>query len=166
MNVVFLDFDGVVNTPMWQMYKGKLVCRYAWPDDGKVNNWQAVQWLSEFCIRHNYSIVISSTWRSDGIEKCEEYLKAGGLREGIKVIGVTPISKNRRRGDEIHTWLELHPDVTGFIILDDDSDMDPYLDKLVKCNPNVGFLEDEFSRAEMLHAAFNSSNDIKEGLMD
>lgn len=45
--VIFLDYDGVVNTPMWDT-DGKH-CSYAHPGDNKVNNFQAVQWLSEAC---------------------------------------------------------------------------------------------------------------------
>ena len=73
MNVVFLDFDGVVNTPWWSRDEsGDLKCKYNFPFDGKVNNWQAVQWVSEFCEKYNYDIVISSTWRKEGLKVCFE----------------------------------------------------------------------------------------------
>ena len=45
--VIFLDYDGVVNTPMWNS-KGTN-CRYGWPSDGKVNNFQAVHWDRSQC---------------------------------------------------------------------------------------------------------------------
>lgn len=63
MNVVFLDYDGVVNTPMWNADGTR--CSFGFPQDNKVNNFQCVQWVSEFCQKFNYSIVVSSTWRLD-----------------------------------------------------------------------------------------------------
>ena len=60
--VLFLDYDGVVNTPMWNE-KGT-ICRYNMPKDGKVNNFQAVQWISEFCQKFHFQIVVTSTWRT------------------------------------------------------------------------------------------------------
>ena len=47
--VVFLDYDGVVNRKMWTRLKTGWVCRYGYPEDGCVNDVQAVQWVSEFC---------------------------------------------------------------------------------------------------------------------
>lgn len=38
MNVIFLDYDGVVNTPIWSFRAGKWICTYATPSDNKVNN--------------------------------------------------------------------------------------------------------------------------------
>lgn len=45
MNVVFLDYDGVVNTPMWNADGTR--CSFGLPQDSKVNNFQYVQWVSE-----------------------------------------------------------------------------------------------------------------------
>ena len=61
--VLFLDYDGVVNTLMWND-KGTRVS-YNFPKDNKVNNFQAVQWVSEFCLKCKYDIVVTSSWRED-----------------------------------------------------------------------------------------------------
>jgi hypothetical protein len=156
MNVIFLDFDGVVNIPMWNRDEnGKMKCRYNLPDDGSVNDFQAVQWVSEFCEKYKYSIVISSTWRSDGLEMCEGYLRARGLRKYVNVIGCTPDLWDKRRGDEITSWLNEHPNVTGYLIFDDECDMTIHMDRLVKCDTVVGFTLREFNQAKTLHDAFN-----------
>jgi len=46
-----------------------------------------------------------------------------------KVIGKTPISKNRVRGEEIKKWLQEQKDLScnfkHYVIIDDDSDMLP-----------------------------------------
>lgn len=37
--------------------------------------------------------------------------------------GITPWSKDRHRGSEIKEWLDAHPEVTNYVIIDDDNDM-------------------------------------------
>jgi hypothetical protein len=165
MNVIFLDYDGVVNTPQWEkLSNGKHKCRYNFPEDGKVNDFQAVQWVSEFCQKYGYSIVVSSTWRTEPNYK--ECLINGGLRDGIKILGRT-VDLNGCRGDEIATYLKEHPEITGYLIFDDETDMSCYfaenkqytcknLDRLVECKSDKGFKESEFNCAETLHNAFNA----------
>ncbi len=119
--VIFLDYDGVVNTPMWNE-KGTS-CRYGWPRDGKVNNFQAVQWLSEACQKFGYDIVVTSTWRRwDNYKEC---LINGGLRKGIEVLGKTPIIHGQCRGFEIKSYLTEHPEIEYYIIVDDEADLLP-----------------------------------------
>lgn len=150
MNVVFLDYDGVVNTPMWTP-DGKRCC-YNFPNDGSVNNFQAVQWLSEFCEKHGYDIVVSSSWRTaDNYQEC---LKNGGLRDSIRILGRTPLpSSGRSRGAEITQWLDEHPDVENYVILDDEMFKDfkelHLLHHVVLCDPVVGmteYIHDELER--------------------
>ncbi len=73
----FLDYDGIVNTPLWSADGKK--CTFGYPFDNKVNNFQCVQWVSEFCEKYNYSIVVSSTWRLHN--NYQECLQNGGLRK-------------------------------------------------------------------------------------
>jgi hypothetical protein len=155
MNVIFLDFDGVVNIPSWYKTEGgKFKCCYNFPRHGCVNSFQACQWVSEFCEKHNYKIVISSTWRSDGLKKCIQYLRNGGLRSSIEVIDITPKFEFMPRGDEITAWLEKHSDVKNYLIFDDDSDMTQHMDRLVQCDGVVGFTMNEFNQAEILYRKF------------
>lgn len=153
MRVIFLDYDGVVNVPMWSEDSENYTCRYNWPEDGKVNSYQAVQWVSEFCEKHGYGIVVSSTWRH--YENYKECLINGGLRPGIEIIGATK-NLNGDRGAEITDFLETHPEITGYLVFDDeDYDMGKHIDRLVKCDSNHGFMYTEFLLAETLHQAFN-----------
>jgi len=137
MNVVFLDYDGVVNTAMWTP-DGKR-CRFNFPRDGSVNNFQAVQWLSEFCQNYGYDIVVSSTWRA--AENYQECLRNGGLRDGINILGHTPLLHGSNRGAEIKKWIDEHPGVENYAILDDDIFDDFYAlhgEHVVQCDVNVG----------------------------
>lgn len=156
MNVVFLDFDGVINIPWWHKDdNGVWQNDYNFPLDGTANNTQAVQWVSEFCEKYNYSIVVSSTWRYNDFDytKC---LYDSGLRENIKVIGRTPRKDDFERGDEITAYLNVHPEVNNYLIFDDDTDMTIHIDRLVKCDGVVGFTLNSYNHAVSLHNAFNS----------
>ena len=134
---------GVVNVPMWNEKGTK--CSYGWPKHGKVNNFQAVQWLSEFCKACKYDIVVTSTWRSD--RNYAECLINGGLREGIEILGKTDDLNYEHpwpeptRGYEIKKYLEEHPEIKYYIIIDDEDQFLPeQQDHFVKIiNDNVGF---------------------------
>jgi hypothetical protein len=96
-------------------------CRYNWPSDGKVNNFQAVQWLSEACKKFHYDIVVTSTWRTKNNYK--ECLINGGLREGIEILGKTAeltVDEGWSRGWEVQKYLDEHPEINYFMIIDDE----------------------------------------------
>ena len=141
--VIFLDYDGVVNTAMWNN-KGTS-CNYNFPEDGKVNNFQAVQWISEFCQTCHYDIVVSSSWRTE--PNYQECLRNGGLRDGIQIIGKTPDRPGQSRGSEIKAYLEEHPEIKYYIIVDDDNDMLPeQKEHFVKTNVDRGFGKPEYRK--------------------
>ena len=121
MNVLFLDYDGVVNTIIWNENGTKADYNHSY--HGKVNNFQAVQWLSEACQKFHYDIVVTSTWRWDPNYK--ECLINGGLRDGIEILGRTPDLDGQPRGAEIKKYIEEHPEIKYYVIIDDDSDMLP-----------------------------------------
>lgn len=161
MDVVFLDYDGVVNTPMWN--EAGTHCRYNFPEDNSVNNFQCVQWVSEFCEKFGYVIVVSSSWRMDG--NYVDCLKNGGLRTDVKVIGATPIHRHdyASRGSEIREFLSERPDVERFLIFDDEDDFDdtPELrDHLILCDTVLGFGLTEFYKAKRLHESFLNKENL------
>lgn len=93
MNVLFLDYDGVVNTPMWDD-DGKR-CTFNFPSDNKVNNFQCVQWVSEFCQRYDYKIsggYGGNKMKVDTVVKIYEMLK-------------TDCESKKCAADETHTKL-------------------------------------------------------------
>ena len=157
INVMFLDIDGVVNTPMWVDVNGRLRSRYNFPEHGKVNNWQACRWVSEFCQKHNYSIVVSSSWRTEGLTVCKKCLYAGGIEEDIPIIGSTPVLYIER-GHEIQQWLDGQAEngvkIKKYLIVDDDADAAISVEQIhrfVQCRGDVGFMLDDFKRAEDMH---------------
>jgi hypothetical protein len=114
------------------------ICSYGFPKQGKVNNFQAVQWLSEACQKFGFDIVVTSTWRLwDNYKEC---LINGGLRKGIEVLDRTPVIRDVPRGAEIKAYLEEHPEITYYIIVDDEEDMLPeQLDHFICTDGNTGF---------------------------
>lgn len=61
-------------------------------------------------------IVLSSSWRHapEGVKEVKSH---------FKLYGMTPSSLKGIRGNEIQVWLDSHPEVTRYAIVDDDSDM-------------------------------------------
>ena len=147
-NIIFLDFDGVVNTIYYRYYKRfkKYQMRYATSADKIVNNRQAIQWLNELYDKYPYDIVVTSTWRLHS--NCIQILYNSGLNKKIKIIGCTPHLKEKTRGEEIKKWIEdnNYINFNNFIILDDDTDMGDLDKYLIKCDPYLGFTIYEFNK--------------------
>lgn len=158
INVMFLDIDGVVNTPMWVENNGKLISKYNFPEHGKVNNWQACQWVSKFCKERGYSIVVSSSWRESGLDVCKNCLYNGGIWNNVPIIGSTPVLHNER-GFEIQQWLSAQiangVKIKRYIIVDDENGtISPEQAKrFVQCRGDVGFMLTEHEQAIEVHEA-------------
>lgn len=97
-------------------------------------------------------IVISSSWRSHGLDICKRILKRNGI-DVSRIIGVTPNYGTsaegdwrqgyRARGNEIQAWMYLFRKeyrVTNMVILDDNSDMVHLEDYLVKTSMDEGLM--------------------------
>mgnify|MGYP003604769410 CR=1 FL=1 len=123
MKVLFLDIDGVVNkqenfnpTAKRTMYPLDSYCAFL---VGKIQ-------LDTGC-----EVVLSSMWRlhPDGVaEVNKSVVKLLDKTPSIYRKLETPIFQRGRqwdyslRGDEVNAWLERHPEVTRYAILDDDRD--------------------------------------------
>lgn len=76
-----------------------------------------LKWLLE---ESKACIVLSSTWRQ--IKEMRAYLLAALHHVGIDstlVIGDTPCISGLGRGCEISAWLNAHPEVTRYVVIDD-----------------------------------------------
>ena len=126
-SVIFLDYDGVINNILWNHECTN--ARYNFPDDNCVNDFQAVQWISQLCEDFGLDIVVTSSWRlRDNYADC---LLNAGLRGG-KILGRTEIDHTltKTRGEQIIDYLDNHPEIDEYIIIDDerhDFDKYPYL---------------------------------------
>lgn len=119
MKVIFLDFDGVLNSAasfLWE--KRKKTLRIA--DTLNPVCCSNLQYILEN--DSSIKIVISSTWRRlHSMVELQNILKSYGV-EAARIIGKTPMFMNSHRGREIRAWLDENPGVTQYVILDDDGD--------------------------------------------
>jgi len=142
MRILFLDIDGVLNS------RGSLAYWFYEQMAGRVANahdrWCPIltnnyrHLLSE--LPADVKVVLSSTRRSgrDLTEIQQLFLDRDVCAD--RVIGKTPDSSSAIRGLEIQAWLDLHPEVTDFVILDDDSDMAHLLPHLIKTDFRDGLV--------------------------
>lgn len=146
--VVFLDFDGVVETIYWEKDKnGSWSLNVHRSGRKELNNKQAIGWLNELYSKVPYDIVISSTWRINmTLEQLQTLITKSGFNSEIKVIGATPVLY-QQRGLEIQRWINDNNFKGKFIIIDDDSDMCQLLPLLVRTDCQLGFTIYDYQKA-------------------
>lgn len=123
MKVIFLDFDGVLNSSASFIMETRK--RKALPKGTlcPVNQTLCYVCCSNFqyVLEHapDAKIVISSTWRQIfDLDWLRAKLTSYGI-DGSRVIDETPHTFSGPRGREINLWLEDHPEVTDYVIIDD-----------------------------------------------
>ena len=137
MNCIFLDCDGVLNST------------HGWLRD-KPNTWK---YLTPECVEQlrqllnalpDIKIVISSTWRKMMlINEFREMFNSFNL-PGDRIIGYTKIRlSDRARGYEIQEYLDEHPEIEKFVIIDDDADMAHLLSHLVQTDATKGLTQED-----------------------
>jgi len=127
-NIVFLDFDGVLNS---EQSVQQLGTRYRFSKS-------SVAALNEILQATEARIVITSSWRNNWtlIENAS-FLKRDGVIPN-RVVGKTA-TLEQERGLEIDAWLRSVPyPVTSFVILDDRDDIVTHRDRLIRTNPQTG----------------------------
>ena len=136
MRLVFLDFDGVLNSRA-------LVERAPSPlaiGPGLLDA-DAVMRVERFCVAAGAEIVVTSTWRlTFDRAALEDMLRAKGLITA-RVRGVTPMIPHKRgRGQEIQSWLDAQSSahLEGIVIFDDDPDMLHLMPWLVQTSFETG----------------------------
>ena len=113
MKALFLDIDGVCNSE--ESLKRQFL------RNGKAGileiDPEMAFMVGQIILRTDCVLVISSSWRSwpEGMEQIKSNIYSD-------IYGITPHSKSGFRGDEVRAYLEGHPEITKYAILDDDSD--------------------------------------------
>jgi hypothetical protein len=137
MKVLFLDFDGVLNVYPSPSRNGdfhKSAC---------INLEMLLNRVPEL------KIVVSSSWRTYGLEAIKDILKANGI-DPRRILDVTGHEKSPderdHRGYQVECWLKRHPKVKHFAIVDDHDDFIPLHDKLVQTKPSIGLSQANVER--------------------
>lgn len=148
MKVVFLDFDGVLNSKWWQTFQ----IRESGRIDMNALDPSAVRRLNRILAQSGAVVVVSSTWRLlHSVAELVYFLEIAGFSGKVidrtPKLNVSPFKPTERgvcRGDEIRLWLVVSRDtgknVESFVVLDDDSDMDGVEDRLVQTTWDDGLL--------------------------
>lgn len=140
MKILFLDFDGVITT-----YQSK------WKID-----MNKVKIINDICDKTDAKIVVSSSWRIGyrGVvsvfhESLKQYFINNQYLDHFKdvfdkfinnIIGMT--DSGSYRGNEIKFYMNDHPDIENYVIVDDDSDMlDEQLFNFVQTDTYEGITE-------------------------
>lgn len=146
--IIFLDFDGVVETIYWEKdVDGTWSFNVHKVGREQLNNKQAIGWLNELYNKVPYDIVVSSTWRIGmSVEDLQNLLLRSGFNPEIKVLDKTPVLY-QQRGLEIQQWIDDNNFKGKFIIIDDDSDMCHLLPVLVRCDCQLGFTIYDYNKA-------------------
>jgi len=147
MRVAFTDFDGVLNSADWTARRGGTPAD--WLDRSRDLDPTAVARLNVIVEGTGAGVVISSSWRiMYPLDEIEKLLSDAGFRG--EIVGVTPCYRSgswesgryATRAEEIRAWLDEHPDVESFVILDDDGLGE-------KCGPSP--LDSRLVRTNILH---------------
>lgn len=143
LNVVFLDIDGVLNTPQnaCKRYEGwKIGTDKSRDEFGQLFCPKACLNLEYLCHTAEAKVVVSSTWRRAGLTKMQTMFQMRGI--DIDVIDITPDFRQRgliQRGEEIEAWLKEN-NVDNYVIIDDDTDFLPeQLNNFVNTDFEDGF---------------------------
>jgi hypothetical protein len=150
MKIIFLDFDGVLNSEAFCRANGN---RFL-PETLDV---AAVARVNTLIARTGAKVVVSSTWR---LGYSLDQLRGILARHGFsgEVLGVTPViqdldedgifvTRKAPRGLEIQRWIDDQPEPPeAFVILDDDADMEHLAGRLVRTLFDTG-LGDEHVEA-------------------
>ena len=161
--IIFLDFDGVLNTEHYQNYlyhEGK-----AWQDEhGAFFDPEAVEQLRRIIDATHADIVVESSWKYLGLEAMQEMWQVRNL-PGL-VIDITPSTVSDSwlltadldgfnpamghcKGMEIASWLaDNATQNTRYVIIDDEYVIfDSQLPHFILTNPYDGITEDVANRA-------------------
>ena len=145
--IIFLDVDGVLNSEEFS--------RWLWDNHEKkyrgyeLLDQRAILCLQDIVFITGAEIVLSSSWRISSLRT--KQLKEQLLPYGLEIIDRTISDARGERGDEIKEWLSRNPDVSHYVILDDDNDMSDIKDHLIQTTFYKGLLPEHAAKAiEML----------------
>lgn len=144
--ILFLDFDGVLNTEHYQgllQYQGK-----SWQDEyGAFFDPKAVKQLKRIIDAIGADIVVESSWKYLGLDAMKEMWMARDLPG--KVVDITPSLIGENKGVEIASWLSEHATQdTHYVIIDDEYViLDSQSSHFVLTNPYEGITKEQADRA-------------------
>lgn len=146
MKVVFVDFDGVLNSDAYfaaREREGRAVTDW-WGAD--CLDPMAIARLDRIASSCAAGVVVSSSWR---LRFSLDELRAMLVDRGLTALVIdrtpacyrSPDGVRLTRADEIQQWLDEHPATTAFVILEDEEPLGELDANAVRTNPAFGLLD-------------------------
>lgn len=139
MKILFLDFDGVLNSvdnmeSNYFLWKNKPEHKSK-DKFGDLFDQRCVNWLTYIILKTECKLVVSSTWRIAGLNTLREMWLERQLPG--ELYSITGVHYTGTRGGEIEQWLTENKYVINYCIVDDANDMLDH-QPLVQTNPIYG----------------------------
>lgn len=133
MKLIFLDFDGVLNSAAYfDVFRETFGFYPTLASPGSFIDPNAVERLNRLLEETGASVIISSSWRhlADFRSLADDLLRPRGLKLPERVVGQTPrgseVGGPRCRGGDIHAFLQHQlNEQFDYVVIDDDSDRGP-----------------------------------------
>lgn len=151
MKIIFIYYDWIFNRNSWEKNQNN-----QWElIEGSFNDIQSIQWISEFCERFGYDIVLTGILP----DMAEARLKEAGLREEVKIVG--KIKSEIPTYKTIRSYLASREDVKEFVIvipkgkdmdelMNDPEENESFKKNTIGIDPTHGFGETEFIDARSI----------------
>jgi hypothetical protein len=148
--VLFLDIDGVLNSNVYYKYLYK-------PEDGGSRfDPYCVILVKKLVEEFSLKVVISSTWRDGSLKRLVKELNENDFMDYLHEDWLTPVVRPASRGKEIGLWLDNHPEVKEYIILDDNENLlDHQFSSFVKTSNYLGMVQERYNHARNLLLSYN-----------
>lgn len=131
MKVLFLDIDGVLNTP--EMLTIENGYRYICPDRVKL--------IKKVVDATDCKIVLSSAWRTESREL--NMVREALAKENLSLFSETPQCCEYPRSTEIVTWLMYRENIDKYAVIDDFEDAGERIEtNLFLTHESTGLTED------------------------
>lgn len=143
MNIIFLDIDGVlISDRDLGLSKGSDKFKFA-----HVFSPFATDLISQLATDADATFVISSSWASLGKDVLFEHLQSQGIdTKRIHKDWNTPRRFTSSRIHNINMWLDDHPEITNYVIIDDDGSI-RHNKRAILIDPKLGFNIYDYNKA-------------------
>ena len=136
MKVIFLDIDGVLNSEEWDVYVQSFIYGARFNSCYLLSQ-EMILRLQNVVFQTNAEIVLTSSWRAS--ERAMDALRRQLNLYHLSIRDTTVIYAYGNRADEVKLWIESHPNVTSYVIVDDEDD---------------GFTQDEILAAHFVQTTY------------
>lgn len=143
---LFLDFDGVIHvfyqegTPKYKEALKRMQNHFDFVDPEAIANVDRLTGIFEL------DIIVSSSWRYNGLSYCRKYLEKSGMKNYNAVKDTTQTEFYMDRRLEITDYLLKHPAYSGFVVLDD-IPMTEFKGSYISIDPTEGFNKGKYEQA-------------------